>query len=71
MAEQLKRWNGTAWVAVAAVNRFVIGSDMDGALLYQPNGYANSIPPGYPFTGANESLYPMSGLAISYTYTVE
>lgn len=67
MAEALKRWDGTQWVTVVAVNRMVIQTGEPG-LIGQPK-YITDWPIPL-FNNSYDTLTPRSKLAIGYSYTI-
>ncbi len=68
MAEALKRWDGTQWVTVAAVNRIEVGGS-GGGLIAQPI-YTQEYNYVDYFT-ANETLTPKDYVSTPvYSYTI-
>ena len=70
MAEVLKRWNGSEWVPVVAVNRIEIGGDGSG-LISQPSHYSEWPPNAWPFNEAHDTLTANAYVATpAYSYTI-
>ncbi len=63
MAEALKRWDGMQWVTVTSINRIMVETGEGGFPLVVTSGV-------YENTAANK-INPISGLGVSYDYTIE